>query len=204
MEFDIIDLTEEETEMLTTIQLKLLRTAQQNKNELYHEMQAELETYRLMCKTNNVYLSSLYEDKQVELQAEFDYQVAILKEQLLFNMSLNEPTSDDELGGSGSDDSGYIVDRKVYNRQGLLPRHRGRVRKAGTVRRRRNGAGIPRRLLHFAVQLSFNFHLIVLFIRLFFCALYGAARQCLPCRPFLNDENLLCGRIFVSCVISTE
>ena len=67
MEFDIIDLTEEETEMLTTIQLKLLRTAQQNKNELYHEMQAELETYRLMCKTNNVYLSSLYEDKQAEL-----------------------------------------------------------------------------------------------------------------------------------------
>lgn len=113
MEFDIIDLTEEETEMLTTIQLKLLRTAQQNKNKLYHEMQAELETYRLMCKTNNVYLSSLYEDKQAELQAEFDYQVAILKEQLLFNMSLNEPTSDDELGGSGSDDSGYIVDYEL-------------------------------------------------------------------------------------------
>ena len=113
MDFDIIDLTEEEAEALTTIQLKLLRTAQQNKNELYHNMQRELQAYYSMCNTNNVYLSSLYTDKKAELEDEFDYQVAILREQLIFNMSLNEPTHDEETGDDGNDDSGYIVDYEL-------------------------------------------------------------------------------------------
>ena len=113
MDFDIIDLTEEEAEALTTIQLKLLRTAQQNKNELYHNMQRELQVYYSMCNTNNVYLSSLYTDKKAELEDEFDYQVAILREQLIFNMSLNEPTHDEETGDDGNDDSGYIVDYEL-------------------------------------------------------------------------------------------
>ncbi|HIU80372.1 MAG TPA: hypothetical protein IAC67_05590 [Candidatus Coproplasma excrementipullorum] len=113
MDFDIIDLTEEEAESLSTIQLKLLRTAQQNKNELYHKLQQEINTYYCLCNTNNVYLGSLFTDKKAELEAEFDYQVAILKEQLIFNMSLSEPTNDDETGSSGSDDSGYIVDYEL-------------------------------------------------------------------------------------------
>ncbi len=110
MDFDIIDITEEETEMLSTIQLKLLRTAQQNKNALYHRMEQELTAYYCMCNTNNVYMSSLYQDKKAELEAEYEYQVGILREQLIFNMSLNEPTDGDEVGDSGMDDSAYIVD----------------------------------------------------------------------------------------------
>ena len=34
MEFDIIDLTEEELKKLTNVQMQLLRTAQKKKNEL--------------------------------------------------------------------------------------------------------------------------------------------------------------------------
>ena len=110
MDFDIIPITEEEAEALSTIQLKLLRTAQQKKNELDHKLAAELVAYANVCRANNVYSSSLYADKKAELEAERDYQVDILREQLIFNMSLGEPTNDGETGPSGSDDSGYIVD----------------------------------------------------------------------------------------------
>lgn len=113
MEFDIIDISADEAEALTTIQLKLLRTAQQNKNELYHKLQQELQAYYCLCNTNNVYLSSLYADKKAELEEEYEYQVEILREQLIFNMSLNEPTHDDETGDSGNDSSGYIVDYEL-------------------------------------------------------------------------------------------
>ena len=113
MEFDIIDISAAEAEALATIQLKLLRTAQQNKNELYHKLQQELQAYYCLCNTNNVYLSSLYADKKAELEEEYEYQVEILREQLIFNMSLNEPTHDDETGESGSDSSGYIVDYEL-------------------------------------------------------------------------------------------
>ena len=111
MEFDIIEITEEELDMLTTIQLKLLRTAQQTKNELGRKMHKELAVYAALCKTNNAQVSTLYADKQAELQADFDYEVGVLREQLIFNMSLGEPTDDGETGGDiGDDEGGYVVD----------------------------------------------------------------------------------------------
>lgn len=113
MEFDIINLSAEEVQALTTVQLKLLRTAQQKKNALEHEMQQELEVYRCLCYTNNVFRSSLYEDKKAELEQEYEYQVEILREQLIFNMSLNEPTHDGETGDDGGDDTAYIVDYEL-------------------------------------------------------------------------------------------
>ncbi len=113
MEFDIIDFSEAEVEALTTVQLKLLRTAQQNKNALEHEMEQELEVYRCLCYTNNVFFSSLYTDKQAELRKEYEYQVEILREQLIFNMSLNEPTHDDETGDDGGGDAAYVVDYEL-------------------------------------------------------------------------------------------
>lgn len=113
MDFDIIELSEEEAEALETVQLKLLRTAQQKKNELTHKMEKELAEFKLLTYTDGVKDSSLYEDKKAELQAEYDYQVAILKEQLVFNMSLKEPTTDEETGNSGNDSSGYLVDYEL-------------------------------------------------------------------------------------------
>jgi hypothetical protein len=110
MTFDIISLSDEEITALSTIQLKLLRTAQQSKDKLYHTLQQDIQTYKLLTYTNGVAVSSLFEDKSKELTEEYEYQVAILKEQLIFNMSLNEPTNDGETGESGSDNTGYLVD----------------------------------------------------------------------------------------------
>ena len=113
MQFDIIDITQDEVDELPAVRQKLIRTAQQKKNALEHEMQQELEVYRCLCYTNNVFRSSLYEDKKAELEQEYEYQVEILREQLIFNMSLNEPTHDGETGDDGGDDTAYIVDYEL-------------------------------------------------------------------------------------------
>ena len=103
MQFDIIDITQDEVDELPAVRQKLIRTAQQKKNELEHKLEQQLQAYYCLCNTNNMYLSSLYNDKKAELEAEVDYQVEILREQLLFNLELGEPTHDGETGGSGSE-----------------------------------------------------------------------------------------------------
>lgn len=114
MEFNIISLSDDELEALTTVQQKLVRTAQKSKNKLEHEMEQELREFKMLLLADNMYNSSLYAAKQAELQAEVDYEVAILYEQLIFNMALNEPTTDDETGNEGGDESaGYIVDYEL-------------------------------------------------------------------------------------------
>ncbi len=113
MTFDIIDITPEEAEQLETVRLKLLRTAQQKKNELYHKLEQELEEQKRLAYSNGMENSTLYLQLSEELRNEYKYQVEILKEQLLFNMSLGEPTSGDETGGTGSDNTGYLVDYEL-------------------------------------------------------------------------------------------
>ncbi|MCM1438140.1 MAG: hypothetical protein NC131_02855 [Roseburia sp.] len=113
MTFDIIDITEEEAEKLETVRLKLLRTAQQKKNELFHKLEKELDEQKRLSYSNGMENSTLYEQIFFELKTEYEYQVAILREQLLFNMSLGEPTNGDETGGSGSDNTGYLVDYEL-------------------------------------------------------------------------------------------
>ena len=111
MEFDIIHLTETELKELTVVQMKLLRTAQQKKNELTHKAEAELKAFRAGALTSGMKNSSLIEAKGRELQAEVDYQVGILRDNLKYNMTLNEPTTDGDIGGGGGDEgAGYVVD----------------------------------------------------------------------------------------------
>jgi hypothetical protein len=116
MKFDVIDLSQEEVEALTTIQLKLLRTTQQKKDALLHTLEQDLREYKMLTMTDGVSYSSLYEDKELALREEYEYQVEILREQLIFNMSLNEPTTDDETGDSttgNTSTTGYLVDYEL-------------------------------------------------------------------------------------------
>lgn len=113
MTFDIISISEEEAERLETVQLKLLRTAQQKKNELEHKLQSELSEQRRLTYANGAENSSIYKKIAEELTAEYEYQVEIIREQLVFNMSLKEPTNPDETGGNGGDDSAYLVDYEL-------------------------------------------------------------------------------------------
>lgn len=115
MEFDILFFTNEEIENLTVIQQKLLRTAQQKKDALKHQLEKDLQTYKCITYGNNASNSSLYNDKKAELVEEYNYQVEIIREQLVFNMSLNEPTNDGETGDPGDvgGDSPYVVDYEL-------------------------------------------------------------------------------------------
>ena len=113
MTFDIIDISKEEAEQLETVQLKLLRTAQQKKNELWHKLQTQLTEYKLLLHANGAHESSLYECFENEMTAEYERQIDVLREQLIFNMSLKEPTHDDETGDNGNDSSGYLVDYEL-------------------------------------------------------------------------------------------
>lgn len=113
MTFDIIELSQEEADALKTVQLKLLRTAQQKKNELTVKLQRQLAEYKLLTYSSGVYDSSLYAATEKELTDEYNRQVEVLREQLIFNMSLKEPTTGDETGGTGSDNTGYLVDYEL-------------------------------------------------------------------------------------------
>lgn len=107
MTFDILEYSDEELEKLTTIQMQLLRTAQKSKNELTHNLEKNLEMFKMQIMGNGTSNMDLYELKRRELQAEYDYRVDILKEQLIYSMGLNEPVPDAD---SDQEKVGYIVD----------------------------------------------------------------------------------------------
>lgn len=117
MEFDIIDISQDEIKKLSVVAMKMLRTAQQKKDELCRKRDEELKIFRRIVITNGMLNSSLLEAKKAELQAELDKQVALLADNLLYNMSLNEPTSGGDVGESGGDEgAGYAVDYTLpYN-----------------------------------------------------------------------------------------
>lgn len=114
MTFDIIEITEEELKKLKTVNLKLLRTAQQKKNELYHRLQNELAEQKRLLYSNGMQNSTLYSQICAELNAEYEYQVEIIREQLEFSMSLGEPTVNLEMGPTGNDGMHcYVVDYEL-------------------------------------------------------------------------------------------
>lgn len=111
MEFDIINITQEEYAELPVVSVRMLRTAQQKKNELTIKFSNEFKTFKRIFYTNGMANSSLVADKKAELDAEYLRQVSVLKDNLIYNMALNEPNDGGDVGGDGGDESaGYIVD----------------------------------------------------------------------------------------------
>ncbi len=118
MTFDIIDFSEAELIALSTVQMRLLRTAQKEKDQLTEQLARDKQTFYNILIADGMLNSSLYEAKCDELDEEYDRQVSVLKDDLVYNLSLNVPTADDDDPsggdpGSGSDDDpavGYIVD----------------------------------------------------------------------------------------------
>ena len=108
MEFNIIEVTDEYYNNLSSVQRQLLRTAQKKKNELEHKAEQDIALYRRYLYTNGAQLSTLLEQKTKEIKDELDYELSILKEQLLYSIKLNEASvPDDNIGGN---DVGYLVD----------------------------------------------------------------------------------------------
>ena len=124
MKFNIIDITQEELEKLTVVQMKMLRTAQQKKNELYHNAAKDFEMFSRIAMTAGMRESTLLEDKKTEIYDEVEYKCAIIADNLLYNMSLNEPTNGDDMGDNDGDEgAGYIVDYSLsYSERYLIVR----------------------------------------------------------------------------------
>ena len=107
MEFDVIEVTEEQLKKFTAVQMQLLRTAQKNKNALKVKYGQELELFKRLVLTDGMKNSSLLEGKRAELAAEFEREVGIIVEQLNYSIEQNGPFHD---GNGGDETVGYIVD----------------------------------------------------------------------------------------------
>lgn len=111
MTFDIIDMEEEDLLALSTVQMRLLRTAQQEKDDLTCELERDKQTFYNIVVADGMLNSGIYDAKCDELDEEYEQKVAVLKDNLIYNMSLNVPTGDDgDTGGGDDSDVGYIVD----------------------------------------------------------------------------------------------
>ena len=111
MTFDIIDMEEEDLLALSTVQMRLLRTAQQEKDDLTYELERDKQTFYNIVVADGMLNSGIYDAKCDELDEEYEQKVAVLKDNLIYNMSLNVPTGDDgDTGGGDDSDVGYIVD----------------------------------------------------------------------------------------------
>lgn len=123
MLYDIIEISEEELKKLTAVQLKMLRTAQQKKDELIHKAELDMKMFRSIVMTAGMARSTLIDDKKAELDGEVQYKCAILADNLIYNMSLNEPPDGNGGGGDGDESAGYIVDYSLsYNERYVIVR----------------------------------------------------------------------------------
>ena len=68
MQFDIIELTEEELMALSAVQMRLLRSAQREKDELAAELARDKRRCLNESVANGVPLSSIYADRCEELE----------------------------------------------------------------------------------------------------------------------------------------
>ena len=99
MQFDIIPVTGTEVGKLSTAQLRLLRDAQNKKNELLIKAERELKAFSLSVMGAGMAYSSLIESKRRELDEEVWRKCAVIADDLLFDISAIGQSSE---GGGGS------------------------------------------------------------------------------------------------------
>ncbi len=102
MQFDIIPVTGTEVGKLSTAQLRLLRDAQNKKNELLIKAERELKAFSLSVMGAGMAYSSLIESKRRELDEEVWRKCAVIADELLFDISAIGQSSEGG-GGSGGD-----------------------------------------------------------------------------------------------------
>lgn len=120
MQFNIIKITEEELKKLSVAKMRLLRTAQQKKDELEHNAEKEFIAFCEKAYSAGMNNSTLIEDKKAEIYKEVDYRIAILADNLVYSMGLlDDPDGDDSkveylVDYSLSYNERYIIVRDYY------------------------------------------------------------------------------------------
>lgn len=107
MKFDVVAISEEDIKKLTAAQTQLLRRAQKSKNELMHEMEKELEHFKKLVYTYDMKESSIFAQKEAELQAEYEYRLDIIVEECRYGMERTDASLPDP---PDADKTEYTVD----------------------------------------------------------------------------------------------
>lgn len=81
---DIIEFTKVQFALLSKGQLQTVRTAQQKKNRLYRQLQEKLRKEKHKLVKNGVFHSGLYDLTKERLTEEYEREVELIKECLLF------------------------------------------------------------------------------------------------------------------------
>lgn len=90
MKFDIIDITQSEINDMSEEKGRLFRAAQKKKDELYHKLQQDLAEAKRKVYANNTYDGPLLSHLETELKTEYEYRVAIVREQLEYDLKMLE------------------------------------------------------------------------------------------------------------------
>lgn len=87
MTIDIIDLTSTEYSSLNAVQLAMVRAAQSRKDKILARAEEEKQQLKLMMIANGVGRASVIEIEQNRMDEEADKQVAVVKEDLLYQLA---------------------------------------------------------------------------------------------------------------------
>ena len=94
---DIITFTDTQFSLLTKGQLQTVKTTQQRKNRLYRDLQERLRREKHKLVKNGMYRSEIYSKLETRLTAEYENEVELMKQCLLFylhySMKPNETIS---------------------------------------------------------------------------------------------------------------
>ncbi len=111
---DIIEFTNTQFSLLTMGQLQTVKTAQQQKDRLYKKLQQKLRKEKHKMVKNGVYRSEIYRLLEERLMAEYEKDVAVIKDCLLFYLRYSMKTA------AASEMAPYRVDYSLTDEQRML------------------------------------------------------------------------------------
>lgn len=105
MEYDIIVIPQDEFRRLCDEQIKLLRAAQQKKNELVRDAEKEFLNFKAAASRHGMQYSDVIKNARAEIDARLSADTAVLADNLIYDMSFYNSSS-----APPSSDEGYVVD----------------------------------------------------------------------------------------------
>ena len=111
---DIITFTSTQFSLLTVGQLQTVKTAQQQKDRLYKKLQQKLRKEKYKMVKNGVYRSEIYRLLEERLMAEYEKDVAVIKDCLLFYLRYSMKTA------AAAEMAPYRVDYSLTDEQRML------------------------------------------------------------------------------------
>ncbi len=119
MEIDIIDYTAEQYAVLTTKQLQEVREAQKKKDALNRACEKRLQKEQLRMMDEGSFLSNMWSKLETEIKAEYEVEISVLRESLLFFLHYSGNEYDTDAGGTKPTVS-YSVDYSLSQEERMI------------------------------------------------------------------------------------